>query len=293
MSGRFPSRPRIVPVALANFDKPAHRAVFSCVIKPSFTMQERDVDIEDRDALARFLVAYRAEFRGHVEEAIELADSAQAPEADLTGLTTNLGEVDLIEEEYEYDVRELELGMPASRTERPTVFYGSSTIRQWQRIGDALGISDAVNLGFGGSTLEACRRYFERLVSPVRPSRLVVYCGDNDIARGASAEFVTDQFRQLAQLVGTYIPDCKCWFISIKPSPGRAQVLPDIRQANQQIATEVSHRPQWGYVDWFSSLLGEDGRADARLFTDDLVHVNEDGYALLASVVNEALTNTG
>ena len=293
MSGTFPSRPRIVPVALANFDKPAYQAVFSCVIKPSFTMEDRGVDVEDREALGQFLESYRTEFRSHVEEAIELARAIQAPEADLTGLITNLGEVDLIDEEFEYDVRALELGVAATRAQAPTVFYGSSTIRMWPRLGESLGLSDIVNLGFGGSTFEACRRYFERLVLPHQPSRLVVYCGDNDIARGASADFVTDQFRQFAQMVHTYLKDCDCWFISIKASPGRAQFFTAMDQANKQIAAEISHRNQWRYVDWFSAMLDEAGKPNELLFTDDQVHVNEDGYALLAKLVGEALTNTG
>ncbi len=291
MSGTFPSRPRIVPVALANFDKPAYQAVFSCVIKPSFTMEERGVDVGDREALGQFLESYRREFRGHVEEAIELAESVQAPEADLSGLITNLGEVDLVEEEFEYDVRALELGVAATRAERPTVFYGSSTIRLWPKLGEKLGISNPVNLGFGGSTFEACRRYFERLVLPHEPSRLVIYCGDNDISRGASADFVTDQFRQFAQMVRTYLPDCPCWFIAIKPSPGRISFFSEIQAANEQIESEIAHREQWRYVDWFTAMLGEDGRPNEHLFVDDLVHLNEDGYAQLSELVREALAD--
>jgi lysophospholipase L1-like esterase len=293
MSGTFPTRPRIVPVALANFDKPAYQALFSCVIKPSFSMEERGVDVEDPEALGRFLESYRAEFRSHVEEAIALAESIQEPEADLTGLITNLGEVDLVDEEFEYDVRALELGAAATRTQPPTVFYGSSTIRMWPRLGESLGISDVVNLGFGGSTFEACRRYFERLVLPHQPSRLVLYCGDNDIARGASAEFVTDQFRQFAQMVRTYLPDCDCWFIAIKPSPGRMPYFDEMKLANELIEAEIAGRKRWRYIDWFPAMLDEAGVPDEQLFADDLVHVNGEGYARLAGLVRDALTGAG
>jgi lysophospholipase L1-like esterase len=224
-----------------------------------------------------------------VEEAIALAELIQRPEADLTGLITNIGEVDLVDEEFEYDVRALELGLPTPGRPRPTVFYGSSTIRMWNRLGEDLGIPNAINLGFGGSTFEACRRYFERLVLPHQPSRLVVYCGDNDIARGASADFVTDQFRQFAQMVRTYLPRCDCWFISIKPSPGRLAFFSEMKQANDQIRTEVADRERWRFIDWFPLMLAEDGRPDEKLFMDDLVHVNDDGYAQLAGLVRDAL----
>jgi CRP-like cAMP-binding protein/lysophospholipase L1-like esterase len=291
MSGRLPSRPRIVPVALANFDKPAHQAVFACVIKPSFTLEEKGVDIDDREEVGRFLESYRREFRGHVKEAITLAQAIQAPEADLTGLVSNLGEVDLVDEEFEYDVRALELGVAPTRGRGPTVFYGSSTIRMWPQIGEDLGLPDAVNLGFGGSTFEACRRYFERLVLPHEPSRLVVYCGDNDISRGASADFVTDQFRQFAQMVRTYLPDSRCWFISIKPSPGRVAFLSEMEAANERIRGEIDQRDQWRYVDWFPAMLDGDGRPNERLFTSDEIHVNDEGYEVLARLLSDALSD--
>jgi lysophospholipase L1-like esterase len=118
----------------------------------------------------------------------------------------------------------------------------------------------------------------------------VVYCGDNDIARGGSADFVTDQFRQFAQMLHTYLPNCECWFISIKPSPGRLAYFAEMETANSRIAAEIAERAQWHYIDWFPAMLDDEGRPDQRLFTDDLVHLNEEGYALLAGIVGEALS---
>ncbi len=290
MSARFASRPRIVPVALANFDEPAHRAVFSCVVKPSFTMAERGVDVDDRDAMQAFLADYREEFRGHVEEAIELAHAVQRPEADLDGIVTNLGDVDGVHEEFEFDVRALEhraVRPPPSPTR--TVFYGSSTFRLWPDLGDAVGVHDVVNLGFGGSTFEACRRYFERLVVPQSPARLVVYCGDNDLARGASAADVTEQFGALAEMVAAQLPATSCWFVSIKPSPGRRDVLGEVAAANDAIRARIDRLPRWSYVDWHRFLLDDQGQPSPALFTDDEIHVNEGGYGVLATLLRREL----
>jgi CRP-like cAMP-binding protein/lysophospholipase L1-like esterase/1-acyl-sn-glycerol-3-phosphate acyltransferase len=291
MSARLPSRPKIVPVALANFDKPAYRAVFACVIKPAFSMEERGVEVNDRASLRKFLESYRQEFRGYVEEAIELARYIETPEADLTGIVTNLGQVDAVHEEFEVDVRALELrSRQVGDGTATTVFYGSSTFRMWDSLADDVAILDAVNLGFGGSTFEACRLYFERLVLPHEPARLVIYCGENDIVRGESAEFVTDQFRQFADMVRTYLPQTRCWFVSAKPSPGRQDHLAEIREANARVAAEIEQRVQWRYLDWFPYMLDQHGQPNAQLFAPDQVHLNIAGYGILGKLLRQELS---
>lgn len=293
MSEQLPSRPRILPVALANFDGPAHSAVFSCVVKPPFSMAERDVDVTDPAAMDAFLDDYRREFRTHVEEAIALAEDAVRPDAELGGVVTNLGAVDVVHEEFEHDVRALELRpAPPSPDARATVFYGSSTFRLWRRLGDDVGVPRAVNLAFGGSTLDACRLYFERLVVPHRPERLVLYAGDNDLGRGESVEHVIDLFGQFADLVQTQCPTARCWFVSIKPSPIREGFSEAIRSANRAVAATIDQRDQWSYVDWYPHLVDDEGRADPALFEPDGLHVNAEAYARLARLLREELRET-
>lgn len=294
MSEQLPSRPRLLPVALANFDKPAHSAVFSCVIKPAFRMSERGVDVTDDEAMASFLTDYRREFRTYVEEAIALADGAVRPDADLTGVVTNLGAVDLVHEEFEHDVRALELQpTPPSPDAETTVFYGSSTFRLWTDLPDQVGVPRAVNLAFGGSTLEACLLYFERLALPHRPGRLVLYAGENDIGRGESAATVVDLFERFADRVATRCPTTRCWFVSIKPSPSRKQFTPTIEATNAGVATAIGQRPRWSYVDWYRHMVGPDGHADPTLFEPDELHVNDRGYRVLGQLLQEQLAPAG
>ena len=59
--------------------------------------------------------------------------------------------------------------------------------------------------------------------------------------------------------------------------------------ANTQIAAEIAERDRWHYIDWFAAMLDQQGRPDGRFFTDDLVHLNDEGYSLLAEHVKEAL----
>ena len=70
-----------------------------------------------------------------------------------------------------------------SRETRPPVFYGSSSIRLWITLAEDFD-PRVLNLGFGGSTLEACDYFFSRLVMPVSPRSLLLYAGDNDLGDG-------------------------------------------------------------------------------------------------------------
>jgi len=78
-----------------------------------------------------------------------------------------------------------------------TLFYGSSSIRLWESLYNDFATYKPVNLGFGGSTLAACVWFFDRLMMPLNPKRLVVYAGDNDLSDGRNPEEVFIFFEQL------------------------------------------------------------------------------------------------
>jgi lysophospholipase L1-like esterase len=137
-----------------------------------------------------------------------------------------------------------------------------------------------LNLGFGGSTLEACNHFFARLVPPVRPRSLLVYAGDNDLGDGRSADAVAGYFRSLATKVAASLNGVPFGFISIKPSPARYPLLDRIRGANELIRREIAAIPSAYYVDVFSAMLNSSGKSRADLFLEDGLHLNRSGYHL-------------
>src|ERR1700761_279364 len=99
---------------------------------------------------------------------------------------------------YEGEVRGVEQGVLARvNGERPPVFYGSSSFRLWDTLATDFD-PRVLNLGFGGSTLEACDYFFDRLVSPLRPRSLLLYAGDNDLGDGRTPEQAFGSFLSLA-----------------------------------------------------------------------------------------------
>lgn len=180
---------------------------------------------------------------------------------------------------YEAEVRELERSARSRVRRHPAVFYGSSSIRMWTTIAQDLHDPRTLNLGFGGSTLEACLYFFDRLVPPVKPMSLTVYAGDNDLGDGRRPEQVFGWFRELLAKAERRIPAVPFGFISIKPSPARAGIFDRIRRANEWIEAELAGRPGAFYVDVFGPMLAG-GKPRSDLFLGDGLHLSPKGYAL-------------
>jgi lysophospholipase L1-like esterase len=167
----------------------------------------------------------------------------------------------------------------------PVVFYGSSTITMWSTLASDLDLPNALNLGFGGSTLEACAYFFERLVVPVQPASLVVYAGDNDLGDGHTPENVLKSFQALADKVDRYFPCIPFGFVSVKPSPARFNVIDRIRRANDLIRRDIERRENGFFISVFEAMLDDRGNPRPELFLADGLHLGPEGYRLLISLL--------
>ncbi len=182
---------------------------------------------------------------------------------------------------YEADVKTLEAARAQQGpTRSPFVFYGSSTLRLWANLPGDLQEPRAVNLGFGGSTLEACAFFFERLVVPEQPCSLIIYAGDNDLGDGRSPEQVLEYFTALTDKVRLHLGSLPYTFISVKPSPARVSIIDDIRGANALIQEAIQEQPNASYIDVFEAMLNGDGSPRTELFDSEGLHMSRAGYEL-------------
>ena len=70
------------------------------------------------------------------------------------------------------------------------------------------------------------------ILLPYKPSAIVLYAGDNDIAAGKKADRVHEDFRAFVKVVRAKLPTTPIYFLSIKPSIRRWKLIETIRQAN-------------------------------------------------------------
>jgi lysophospholipase L1-like esterase len=161
------------------------------------------------------------------------------------------------------------------------LFVGSSSIRLWDSLEeDFQALPVVTKRGFGGSRLSDCSDAVARLVLPYRPSTVIVYAGDNDLAEGATPNEVLGSFRTFVDAVHRDLPRTRIAYLSIKPSPLRAALLANIRETNRLIAGYVAHGRRLDFIDVYSRMVGRDGQPRPELFRADRLHLNRAGYAL-------------
>ena len=280
--------PLLVPIALANFDYSISNAIYCAVIKKPIKIKDYIKDIKNKKELEKFLIDYRKKFRSYVEEAIDLSKNIYNDNQKIENVETNINLVSPIEEEYEADVRELEINLHNKELEnKKTILFGSSTFKDWNNANQDLSISNLSNLGFGGSTLVSCRTYFNRIVVPFNPDTMIFYAGDNDIGSGTTADELLSEFMLFTSEVTEKIPHTRCFFVSIKPSVFRKDYLEIILEANDKIKKAINHLGQWKYIDLCSPML-ETGYE--KFYGEDPLHMNVLGYSLLSKLIRDELS---
>jgi lysophospholipase L1-like esterase len=81
------------------------------------------------------------------------------------------------------------------------------------------------------------------------------------------------------------LPATPIAFVSIKPSPSRAALLPVMREANQKIRTYAAAHPPLIYIDVAGMMLDTSGQPRAELFGEDRLHMNRAGYDLWRGII--------
>ena len=164
----------------------------------------------------------------------------------------------------------------------PILFVGSSSIRMWG-LDKSFPDLKTLNRGFGGSTIADSFHYFNRIIKPYQPKLIILYAGDNDIAKGQSPEKVFEAFRTLAIKIEMKLPDTTLIYIAIKPSIKRKEMWPEMKQANDLISAYCAQKSTLYFADIAKPMLEQKLSPD--LFKKDGLHLSDKGYALWKKVL--------
>lgn len=171
----------------------------------------------------------------------------------------------------------------------PILFVGSSSICMWKSAVLFPGLP-VVNRGFGGAHISDML-FFKQdiLLKYIKPACLVMYCGDNDVAGGKSAERVVEDFNAWWTTVKEAFPRTSLVYIPIKPCPNRWNIWEEANKANMAIKSLCEEDSLLYYADTATPML-ETGRPPADdLFIADKLHLSEKGYEMWTKVVQESI----
>ena len=128
---------------------------------------------------------------------------------------------------------------------------------------------------------------------PRQPSGLVIYAGDNDLARGAAPEAVWESLRALMNLRDEKLDAVQTAFLSLKISPARAELRAQIEQTNAWCQREIWARQNAHWVDVAAPMLGPNEQPRRALFMKDGLHLSRAGYDVWNEVLRREVSWLG
>jgi len=187
---------------------------------------------------------------------------------------------------YEGEIRAFEAqdarGWPPANS---IVFIGSSTINRWDGLAAAFPNYHVLNRGFGGSQTSDALFFVDRIATPYRPPLVVFYEGDNDLAGGKSIDQIFADTTNFFARVQIKSPNTQILYVSVKPSPSRASLMPAMAALNAKVREFTDGNPKLHYADIHTPMLNTSGQPRPELFVSDNLHMSASGYALWTSIL--------
>lgn len=168
------------------------------------------------------------------------------------------------------------------------LLIGSSSFTKWQDVSDYFPGKTIINRGFGGSRLIDLNYFSEDLLSPYQPKQIIVYCGENDFAddKNLKADVVVERFKTFYQKIRSKFPNIEVDYISIKYSPSREHLWPQMKKANKKIKKFMKKEKKAEFIDITKVMNDSKGNIRKDIFVEDMLHMTPEGYRLWTSVMN-------
>jgi lysophospholipase L1-like esterase len=190
----------------------------------------------------------------------------------------------------QFDKWEKEIAARERQPFRPgsILFTGSSTIVKWKTLERDFAPLSVVNRGFGGSQTFEVNHFAPRLIGPCRPRQVVLFAGTNDINAKKPPRQVATDFLEFVRLTRQLAPGARISFIELTSSPSRWDQRDAVIETNK-IISRLCQRNRVDFIPVREKLFGPTGEPRPELFIADRLHLNEDGYKILADAVRPFL----
>ncbi|MEK6547831.1 MAG: GDSL-type esterase/lipase family protein [Bacteroidota bacterium] len=163
------------------------------------------------------------------------------------------------------------------------LFFGSSSFRLWKSFdSDMKGMPASINRGFGGSTLADALYYFDRMVVKYQPKWVIMYEGDNDLARGKTPQQIANEYDEFVARLAKQVPGAKLVFVAARPSLLRFPMVEKQKELNALILAKGGY-----FIDMHAPFYLADGSLMTDIFVADKLHLNEKGYVIFAKQIQD------
>lgn len=184
-----------------------------------------------------------------------------------------------------------ELG-PVQKGEKRVVFMGNSITWNWVRFhGDWFKENGFYGRGISGQTsYQFLLRFYEDVIK-LKPTVVLINYGTNDIAENTGPYNEEQTFNNVKAMCDIARANkIKVILCSTLPHkgfgwrPSVTDAMPKIRSLNERVKAYANEN-KIPYVDYFSAMVSEDGTQMRPELSEDGVHPNLEGYAIMESLV--------
>jgi acyl-CoA thioesterase-1 len=182
---------------------------------------------------------------------------------------------------------------PPAQGEKRVVFFGDSITDGW-RGGSFFPGKSYVNRGISGQTTAQMLLRFREDVIRLHPAAVVILAGTNDIAQNQGPvpmQAIEDNLQSMAELChANGIQPILCSVLPASEYPWRKGLDPadKIPVLNDWIKNYCA-KAQFVYLDYFPALLDPSIHGMKKEFTQDGVHPNSAGYAVMSPLAEAAI----
>lgn len=184
----------------------------------------------------------------------------------------------------ENEAWEVTLNENRAYKEKQIVFFGDSQIALWP-MQSSFGVLPIKNRGLSGDFVTKSRKRFEEEVLSLKPDIIVILIGTNDLNGGVSPREIIKHIQLLiddGKNTKAEIVVCSLLPVGLEVAEnGRPVSI--IRKINKALA-EICHKEELTFVNFYNSLLNEDGFFNKQ-FSNDGLHPNEQGYFMMSEII--------
>ena len=103
---------------------------------------------------------------------------------------------------------------------------------------------------------------------------------------------IANTFHQFCKKVHKEFPECRIYFLSIKPSIARWNLWSTMRAANNHIAAECTRDKRLIFVDIASDMLNDAEKPRKEIFKKDKLHMTRKGYVIWRNTLKPILLDS-
>jgi lysophospholipase L1-like esterase len=168
------------------------------------------------------------------------------------------------------------------------LFIGSSSFTNWKSLQQDFPNTTIINRGFGGSTLQDMF-FFKNDILNYSPSKIVWYCGENDIASSekVTPKIVLKRFKKMYKTIRHKFPTTPIAYLSIKPSIARWNFKDRMIDSNNLIQNYAKNQTNIQFISVWNKMLEDSGNPKTTIYLDDNLHMNAKGYQIWIDALHD------